>query len=68
MSTPSPASSFAAREGDVVVGVLPERPPAELDRGEALLLQFGDGVAHLGLGVRHEARRVRAHASRPHLA
>src|SRR4051794_34993317 len=49
------------RELDVLRRVLAERSPAELDRGEALVAEPTDALAHLRRVVRHQHRGVRAH-------
>ena len=47
-------------EPDVVVGILAERPPAELDRREALLAERRDRLGDLLGRVRHQPGRVGA--------
>src|SRR5262249_33353094 len=50
------------REPYVVAGIFTQRPPAQLDGGEALLTQLDDRLLDLAFGVRHQPRGVSAHS------
>src|SRR6185436_4349981 len=50
-------------ERDVVLRILAERAPAELHGGEAVVAELRDALRRLLDRVRHQHRRVRAHAA-----